>query len=243
MATGHLHLGPPPLDDRPVPGHHVVTVSQGLNRHEFSHSRPTARASIDNLFHECARRLAWLVAPVIGAPRHRESVLDPNDLGHHLELADLQRPFNLRSVGPCPNVGDVAREVDPGTSPRSPVVVSHLSDPLRFRHPGFVSPLVSPLGIVLHTVGRVGDHALGHLPVEQPSDNIPNRRVATDQPMVPEFPQVARSRAPLLPQLRSLVDLGRSVERILVLSVVVQLVLDPVVEFTEPVVEHRRVRG
>ena len=76
-------------------------------------------------------------------------------------------------------------------------------------------PLVAPqlvLGrvAVVHVVRRIGEGHVGELAAEHPLDVGQHRRVAAEQPVLTEHPQIARLRDRLLRQRRRLVVLGQA---------------------------------
>ena len=87
-----------------------------------------------------------------------------------------------------PDVGDVAGEERPGLAPVGAVVVQHLAGaPGRGR-----AGLVPPGRVVLHAVGRIGDHQQRGHAAEHPLDVGRHGGVAAEQPVRPEQPEVAR---------------------------------------------------
>ena len=89
-----------------------------------------------------------------------------------------------------PDIGNIARKQRPGLTPVRAVIVQHLAGALGLGR----TRLVAPAWIVLHTVGRVGDHQQRFYIAKQPPDHIGTGTVTTDQPVRPELPEITWNR-------------------------------------------------
>ncbi len=93
--------------------------------------------------------------PVVITAADGKSRLGPDDLAADLEAASLNRGLNLACVpARVPDVSDVAGEERIGISPVDAIIVFDGSRALGFAEAG----RVTPFGVVVHTIGWVGDH-------------------------------------------------------------------------------------
>ena len=88
-----------------------------------------------------------------------------------------------------PDIGDGAGEQRPGLAPVRAVVVRHAAGALRLRR----ARLVAPGRVVVHAIGRVGDHQVRAHAAEQPGHVVGVGGVAAEQPVRTEMPEVARA--------------------------------------------------
>jgi len=132
---------------------------------------------------------AWLVAPVIVAARDDQARLIPNDLRPRNEAGAPQTLLDGRGVQRAvPHVGDIPREQLPGRLPIRAVVVRDLSDGARaWPH------LLSPGGVVIHSIRRVGDHQPRPAAGKQSGDGSTVARISADQPVTAKLPNVANA--------------------------------------------------
>ena len=126
---------------------------------------------------------------VVPAPEH-QAVLGPDDLGADLEAAGGQALGHRRRVqGAVPDIGHLAGEQRPGLAPVGPVVVLA---PCRCGGRGAEPGAVAPGRVVLHAIGRVGDHQVRPHAGQRPLDHRRVGAVAADQAVAAEQPDVAR---------------------------------------------------
>src|SRR5690242_10746241 len=100
---------------------------------------------------------AGFMLPVIIAAADHQSLLRPDDLGADGKVLTDQtfgnRPGMQRGV---PDIRDVAGEERPGGGPVRALVVRYFANTR-----GLVdAALMSPVRVIVHAIGRVGDHEL-----------------------------------------------------------------------------------
>ena len=106
-----------------------------------------------------------------------------------------------------PNIGDRAREEGPGRAPVAAVVIGDLAELGPVQVDAGPCP---PGGIVLHPIGRIGDHEVGNDPVQSSLDGLGIRAVAADETVGAETPHVARLADRIIRTGRRLVGIGEA---------------------------------
>ena len=160
----------------------LVAAGDGPERRLLAVAVPVALAGLPD------RIPARLVLPVVVAAAEHQPLLRPDDLGADGEAGSLEALGDGRGVQcAVPDVGDVAGEERPGFPPVGAVVVQHLAGAAG----GGGAGLVAPGGVVVDAVRRVADHQVRLHAGQQARDVVRHRGVAAEQPVVPEYPEIA----------------------------------------------------
>src|SRR3981081_1916636 len=135
---------------------------------------------------------AGFVLPMIVASAERETVLGPNDLGAHLEAGGLKGLLDLaRMPTSMPDICNRARKQRPGLPPTGAIVVRYLAELAGVEIDAGTFP---PRRIVIHAVGRIGNHQLRLDPGQQPLGSFRGRAVTAKEVMRAKDPKIAGSR-------------------------------------------------
>ncbi len=100
-----------------------------------------------------------------------------------------------------PDISHVAREQCPGLTPVRTVIIQHLAGPPCRGCPHFVAPC----RVIIDAIGWIGHHQQRFHRAQHPLNIGGDRRVAAEQTVVPEDPEIAWSADRFLRRFRDLV--------------------------------------
>ena len=144
---------------------------------------------------------------IISTP-NRKMRFCPDNLPPDFKAHRRKRIIMIKLPGTrrVPLIDDVAGEQYPGFAPIGATIVCN--SPGRSR-PGPADRPVPPIRIIVHAIGRVGHHQMRRHAVQRPGHIIRARRIAADEPMPPELPDIAAPRHRHGRRLGHLIGIGQ----------------------------------
>src|SRR5579885_828751 len=202
---------------RPVFGGLVVFAGgDGPQSGLIARALPVAGGSLSH------RVEARFVLPVIVTATEHQAWLRPYDLCPDQETARIEALRNRPRMDPgVPHISDFAGEQAPSLAPIGTVVVADLA---RTRRRGDAR-LVSPVRIIVDTIGWIGHHEVRTCTVEYALDIGRNRRIAAQQAVLSQQPKITWSGDRLSRQGGDFVLFLRCSARIEAVKQAVELVL------------------
>jgi hypothetical protein len=141
---------------------------------------------------------ARLMLKMVIAAADDDVAFSPDNLRASQKAGRLKTLLNHgRMQGAMPNIADIASEKHPSFAPVRTIIVVYLANrataydaALAARRGTIDCGPIAPVGIITHPVWWIGHHQVGIGPVKQPTNIFRRCRIADQQPMPPQGPQI-----------------------------------------------------